>query len=59
MPLGIAQHAVHQLGLRGPCALQKKKFGFISEVPGSSLTLQVNTSGAPVSGTALLPACQA
>lgn len=31
-------------------ALQKRKFGFISTQPGSSLTLQVNTTGAPVSG---------
>ncbi|KAL4444598.1 hypothetical protein ABPG77_002415 [Micractinium sp. CCAP 211/92] len=30
-------------------AIEKKKFGFISELPGSSLTLQVNTSGAPAS----------
>lgn len=65
MLLGLLWH-VHSALPRKPrsCApppgLQKKKFGFISTQPGSSLTLEVKTSGAPVragiSAVCMLPA---
>lgn len=48
--LVVAKDAAWEWTHEGP--VEKRKFGFISTQPGSSLTLQVNTTGAPASGDA-------